>query len=67
VIVHFSLCAGGELALCRSCRRLAERHPLAAAAPNQPFVFPVTDGRRCTNWSPIPSRALNLPRLDTGD
>lgn len=65
--VYYSLCQGGDLPICRGCRRNVVHHGDAALEPYQAFVFPPSSGVTCANWMPIPRPTPNLPRTDTGD
>jgi hypothetical protein len=66
VSTYFALCKGADIRLCRSCRRLSENHPRAAADPFQQFIEPQNAGERCSTWMPTPAMP-NAPRLDTGE
>jgi len=48
--VHFSLCSGVGLDLCRDCRRCADNQPDAAQSPHQAWLTPQRYERRCGDY-----------------
>lgn len=54
----YALCNGTDIPGCRSCRRLATRHPFAAQERQQAWTTPDLQGGHCNRYIEQPATSL---------